>query len=380
MLGRIVKWGAFAAVVVAVVLLSRATWRAADEIKRELLDPNPNPAPDLEVVAVGSGTVDLARNQQALRPGLYGLQWSGGYGRIREVLVTTADTVTRRFEPVEGIPAPGVPATLDPALYRGDPQTALGITHEGVSIEGELGPLPAWRIEGEDDTWVIIIHGRSSDGRRQALRVVESLAPTEFPLLVISHRNDPGAPPSEDGLFSWGFDEWRDLEAAARYALSEGAGDVVIVGLEAGGSAAAIYLQESSLARFVVGVVLDGPMLDLNLVEDVRTEDSETPGFIESWARALAAFRFELEWSRLDLVAQADRLRHPILLFHGGDDEVIPVEGSEALAAARPDLVTYERFEGAGHLASWNSDPERYRAALTSFLERIALGPTDVGR
>ncbi len=121
-------------------------------------------------------------------------------------------------------------------------------------------------------------------------------------------------------------------------------------------------------------------MLDLNLVEDVRTEDSETPGFIESWARALAAFRFELEWSRLDLVAQADRLRHPILLFHGGDDEVIPVEGSEALAAARPDLVTYERFEGAGHLASWNSDPERYRAALTSFLERIALGPTDVGR
>jgi uncharacterized protein len=45
---------------------------------------------------------------------------------------------------------------------------------------------------------------------------------------------------------------------------------------------------------------------------------------------------------------------------------------SEALAAARPDLVTLERFGGDGHVESWNVDRARYERAVRAFLERVA--------
>jgi uncharacterized protein len=45
---------------------------------------------------------------------------------------------------------------------------------------------------------------------------------------------------------------------------------------------------------------------------------------------------------------------------------------SEALAAARPDLVTLERFGGDGHVQSWNADPARYERAVRDFLGRVA--------
>jgi len=47
---------------------------------------------------------------------------------------------------------------------------------------------------------------------------------------------------------------------------------------------------------------------------------------------------------------------------------VVPVETSDALAQARPDLVTYHRVPEATHARSWNIDPEKYEAAVRKFL------------
>jgi uncharacterized protein len=48
------------------------------------------------------------------------------------------------------------------------------------------------------------------------------------------------------------------------------------------------------------------------------------------------------------------------------------VRVSERLARARPDLVTFERFDGHGHVQSWNVDRPRYERALRAFLDRVA--------
>ena len=48
-----------------------------------------------------------------------------------------------------------------------------------------------------------------------------------------------------------------------------------------------------------------------------------------------------------------------MLLMHGTADDVVPIEASDAFAAALPH-VTYERFVGAGHGALWNDGPVRY--------------------
>ena len=61
----------------------------------------------------------------------------------------------------------------------------------------------------------------------------------------------------------------------------------------------------------------------------------------------------------------------PTLTVHGTDDETVPVSTSERLRDEQPDLVTYESFDGAGHAACWNSDPDRYDALLADFLSDI---------
>ena len=69
--------------------------------------------------------------------------------------------------------------------------------------------------------------------------------------------------------------------------------------------------------------------------------------------RAFAGVRYDLDWGQLDYVDRAGGLAAPVLVFHQTGDPTVPVAISEALAAARPDLVTLERFAGDSR-QSWN--------------------------
>jgi len=67
----------------------------------------------------------------------------------------------------------------------------------------------------------------------------------------------------------------------------------------------------------------------------------------------------------------ADTFELPILLFHGTDDDVVPIQTSEEFASALPDLVTFYPVEGAGHVQAWNVDPRLYERRLREFLAGI---------
>ena len=64
----------------------------------------------------------------------------------------------------------------------------------------------------------------------------------------------------------------------------------------------------------------------------------------------------------------------PVLTLHGEDDETVPVSVSRELAERRPDIVTYVEFAEAGHVGSWNVDPELYERAIREFLNDNNLG------
>jgi len=61
----------------------------------------------------------------------------------------------------------------------------------------------------------------------------------------------------------------------------------------------------------------------------------------------------------------------PTLLFHGDDDEWVPVEMSDLIAEAREKNLTYIRYENVGHVTSWNADPENYSFQLNNFLSSL---------
>jgi dienelactone hydrolase len=341
------------------------------------------PALQSQVLAVGDHSITLARDPasppELTEAGTWGLRWPAGYGRLGAIRALGADRVERAFTRLEGTPPHvGERSAVDGYAWPADPALAAGRPAREVTYPSPLGPAPAWLVGGRRDTWVILVHGYNA-ARTETLRTLATVTRLGYPALAVSYRNDPGAPHSPDGLRRWGATEWRDLEAATRYAVGHGAGGVVLAGFSMGGAVVTSFLLSSPLAARVRGVVLDAPALDLGAVIDRGAVDRDLPVLgtpvppaLTEVAKGIAGLRWHLDWGQLDYVDRAGRLATPMLVFHQTGDPTVPVAISEALAAARPDLVTLERFGGDGHVQSWNVDRPRYERALRAFLERVA--------
>ena len=80
-----------------------------------------------------------------------------------------------------------------------------------------------------------------------------------------------------------------------------------------------------------------------------------------------------IPFDRLDVVARAPELRHPILILHSDDDGFVPSDASHDLVAARPDLVEMQVFEVARHTKLWNYDQERWSSSIGAWLTAQGL-------
>ncbi len=371
---KIPRWtGAVALAVLGVVVLALfvVAWFSANQIRSDLLVPVADERPyNIEVLRTPPARLVIAGTDEPPRGGVWGFESEATYTQLTALLNRTETETEWAATPYMSEPAIGVKARVDVDAYPVDPEVAFGLGFEEVRAPGELGPLPTWLIDGRRSTWVIIVHGRGTDRRTQALRMIPSLVEAGYPVLVVSYRNDEGAPADPSGLRSWGLTEWRDLDAAVRLAEREGARDYFLVGHDLGAEVVSMFLHESDRVGNVLGVVFDSPALDLEGTMDFGS--GPVARFVDELGQQLARIRFGMEWSELDQVARADQFDVPILALHGARDEVIPIEITEAFAAARPDLVQFLRFEQGGHGDLWNVDNSRYESAVMAFIDGLA--------
>lgn len=363
---------------IAAAGLAVGGWYYSDQLRRRALEPDHSPAaPDLVVIGLSEGRVALGPMQGTskdgdwTKEGVYGLEWNDGYGQVAAIREIDEQHVVREFVPMRGGLEVGDLVRLDSFAWPSDPQEAFGIPFEDITFASPLGDFPAWFVDGSGDTWVISVHGRGAD-RREALRMLPTITKLGFPSLIITYRNDPEAPASPDGFYRFGQTEWEDLEGAVRYAVQHGADKLVLVGYSMGGAIVTNFLYQSPPAERVVAVILDAPMLNFRDTVDRLAWQQGVPWLFTQIAEKLAEIRFDVNWEAMNYLRRADELTAPVLLFQGDADDSVPVETSDALAQARPDLVTYSRVEGAGHVRSWNTDPEAYEAAVRDFL--MSLG------
>ena len=380
-----------AASLFSLALLAALGWHVSGRIHREALlasyDDGPARYDDAMVADVDSSRITLTRLRDERgrldREGAWGLFGQRGSGRVGTILGGVSEfvvggrsgtSVVRAFTPLDGFPARGDTIDLRLEAYQGDPLRARGIPFDNVAIQTELGPAPAWKVAGSHSTWVVFVHGKSAS-RRQALRALGVLHSLGFPTLVITYRNDDGAPSSPDGRYHYGLTEWRDVESAVRYAISNGAKGVVLIGTSMGGGIVAAFLERSPLAPRVSRAVLDSPMLDFGETIDWGVAHATIPGtaipmpgVAGAVGKQFAAWRYGVDWEALDLRGRAGEIRAPLLLLHGVADEIVPITTSRALAKRFPDRVTFVGFPGANHAEGWNVDSLRYERALRDFL------------
>ena len=362
--------------VVLLLLLSAGLWLYSDRLHSGAFarEESPDP-PNVLVVDVSDGTITLRPTRDTEtgdlgREGLFGLQWPGGYARFGAILGLQGDTVVRELFVLGQSPLAGQTARTDSFVFRGDPLSAHGIAYEDVQIPGPLGDFPAWFLPASGPVWAIFVHGKGST-REEALRMIPVIHELELPVLDISYRNDPEYPPAGNSRYAYGESEWQDVAAAIDYALRQGAQRFVLIGFSMGGGIVMATLERPQYASLVQGVILDAPMLDLARSVDFRAAQSGIPGLVTDVVLQLARLRFGIDWDRVDYLSRVQNLSVPILLFHGDDDPTVPVATSDSLAELRPDLVTYHRVSGAGHVRSWNVDPDFYADVVRAFIVKV---------
>lgn len=324
------------------------------------------------VVAVAPDRVVLSRSEASLRPGVFGVDWRAGHAIVGNIVSKAPNSVTRRLRDASAQLAPGTKVALDPSVYEGNPRQTVGLPFANVAFPDELGPMPAWLIQARTHTWAIVVHGINGD-RENNLRIVPSLHLAGLPVLLITYRDDVGAPRGPDGLHHMGLTEWRDLQASARYALAHGAERLVLIGYSMGGAIVAQFMERSPLASRVAGVVLDAPALDWKQILSFNAKEEGFPSFAALPIEWMIGARIDANWESLDALEHTSSFQLPILLFHGTEDKVVPISLSDDFAKELPRWVTYYRVPKAGHVESWNVDPALYDRRLTAFLSRIGV-------
>ena len=81
-------------------------------------------------------------------------------------------------------------------------------------------------------------------------------------------------------------------------------------------------------------------------------------------------FRCGYYTSEVDAIKQIKNCKVPILLIHGDQDTFVPFSNLQKLYDNAPKELRHKAvFQGAGHGASYASDPERYREIVKQFLK-----------
>ena len=297
--------------------------------------------------------------------------------------------MTRELLAVEqGELAPGLPMRIGAAYYRHPVE--LGVPVEDVVVRTPVGPAPAWWVPAAEpgDRWAILVHGRNAT-RWECIRAIPALRDAGWSVLVVSYRNDPGAPAAPDGKYALGDREWEDVEAAIGFALQRGAERVLLMGWSMGGATVLRTLERTRHEQAVVGAILDSAAVDWVELIDGQLAAMRMPPPVPVVSKGMLATRLgarlvgllgPLPIAAMRAEEHAARLRVPVLVLQGDADRTTPVAAARRFAAARPSLVSIVEFAGADHVRLWNADPRRYDAAIGDWLAGLADAPGSAAR
>ena len=367
--------------IAGIVFWLAGSWKFSNLIRRKVLEPKATSTSKfLKVLEIGTDVLTLGVIQKMdsshrwNQEGLWGLRWPEGYAQVGKIIQLGKNRVSRRLYPLKGHLVTGTKVTLHGLAFPDEPEQAFGLSTCRVQYTSPLGRFPAWLIPSHQTTWMILVHGKRGAPPEYSLksspllRVSTSLG---LPSFIISYRNDLEAPASPDGYHWYGLTEWQDLEGAATHALESGSTGLVLAGYSMGGAVVMSFLQRSSLATAVRGVILDSPVLDLEATVDFAARNRSLSWLFSRTGKNLAELRFGIHWEDLNYLAKIETLRTPTLVVHGESDTLVPVETSKRLARTRPDLVRCLTFPEANHGNAWNLDPHRYECAAREFLENV---------
>jgi len=254
------------------------------------------------------------------------------------------------------------------------PESVSNLDYEIISYTSDLGEFPSYLTTEGDKGIVIFIHGFRGDYSREVFALMRSgdLNELGYRSMIISYRNDRGVPKDPSGIYQYGTTEWRDIDGAIDEALKY-TDNVILFGTSGGGGPISSWLENVGDRNKVSGIIYEAPVI--SFWESVEVNGAARfpwlPSQLFSYFKIVTELRYGVDFSAMDFREAVIESEIPVLLFHGDDDEWVPVEMSDYIASMRTTNLTYVRYENVGHVTSWNADPARYVRELSTFLNSL---------
>jgi pimeloyl-ACP methyl ester carboxylesterase len=254
------------------------------------------------------------------------------------------------------------------------PKSVSNLDYETIYYESNLGKFPAYLTNDGDVGIVIFVHGFRGDYSREVFAKMRAgeIVDMGYRSMIISYRNDKGLPKDPSGIFQYGTTEWEDIDAAINKAL-EFTDNVVLFGTSGGGGPISSWLENVGDENKVKGIIYEAPVI--NFWESVEVNGAArypwVPKQLFGYFKIVTEIRYGVDFQKMDFTEAVINSDIPVLLFHGDDDEWVPVEMSDLIAESRVNNLTYIRYENVGHVTSWNADPDNYVYQLEKFLTSL---------
>ena len=254
------------------------------------------------------------------------------------------------------------------------PKSVSGLDYETIYYQSDLGEFPAYLTNDGDVGIVIFVHGFRGDYSREVFAKMRAgeIVDMGYRSMIISYRNDKGLPKDPSGIFQYGTTEWKDIDGAIDKAL-EFTDNVVLWGTSGGGGPISSWLGNVGDNSKVKGIIYEAPVI--NFWESVEVNGAArypwVPQQLFGYFKIFTEIRYGIDFQNMDFTDNVINSDIPALLFHGDDDEWVPVEMSDFIAENRNTNFTYIRYENVGHVTSWNADPDNYVYQLETFLSSL---------
>lgn len=248
-------------------------------------------------------------------------------------------------------------------FFNGLGQRLAGCLHAGRGSGGRLGPT------------VVLAHGMLStkDGTKQVAlaRVLSELgfSVLRFDFSFVGESEGK----FEDITFSQEVD---DLRSAVAWVRSRGGDPVGLLGSSMGGAVAILYACTNPEIKALVTVAAVARPARL------AGQMGEMRAHVARWKAEGATFgaegevgpRFFEDARKQDVLAAVEALSAPLLILHGGRDEVVPVEEAHALAERARCEKCLRILARADHRFSGEEDLRELVAASADWFARHLRG------
>jgi dipeptidyl aminopeptidase/acylaminoacyl peptidase len=269
---------------------------------------------------------------------------------------------------------------IDPAAMR--PRQTL----EYAAADGL--PIPAYLTRPADADaatplpLVVLVHG-GPHMRDDWLwnEEVQLLAASGYAVFQPQFRGSTGFGQrfEEAGYGQWGRAMQDDVTAGVQHLIAEKIADparICIVGASYGGYAALWGLVKTP-DLYRCGISFAG-VSDLELMLNDRSDRNADPAIRELQRLRIGDLaQGKAFFDDVSPLHQVERIRAPLLLAHGLDDQRVPLVHGQRMAdalAAQGKSVEWMTFDGEGHGLAYTASKRRYYRAMLDFLQRH-IGP-----